>query len=110
MNAVKIIRFIHMKLGYMGEQRVEIIPPPFPLYSHAYACPHCGEIWFRRVQFIEGKEELRWTFDPSPCSSCDEEGGQIMRGGGELDFTNPEDLPFEVLRYEFEREMKLWKK
>lgn len=75
--------------------------------SYAYACPHCGEIWARRIIL----PKTRWFFWNIPCSKCEAPSfeqsllpGSIWLFGDQLFLLT---LPREVLKYEAELLCKL---
>jgi ribosomal protein S27AE len=38
-------------------------------FDEAYFCPHCGDIWLRRVR-LDGRSPRRWEVRSRPCERC----------------------------------------
>ena len=66
------------------------------MFSHAYLCPACGEIWSRYIITATEEEnrEFRWAARSAECPSCAPPDGGLL-----LDnyYAYGEPVPFRVL-------------
>ena len=73
-----------------------------PARSYAFSCPHCGDVWARRII----TPSTRWFFWTVPCRGCASQNnnGLAVPGSIWLSGEQPYEahLPTFMLRYEAE--------
>ena len=67
--------------------------------SYAFACPHCGEVWARRII----SPDTRWFFWAAPCRKCAARNDNSLAIPGSIFIVDAEfldNLPLAVLQSE----------
>jgi predicted RNA-binding Zn-ribbon protein involved in translation (DUF1610 family) len=67
--------------------------------SYAFACPHCGEVWARRII----TPDTRWFFWTAPCRKCAARNDNSLAIPGSIYVVDAEfldNLPLAVLQSE----------
>lgn len=79
-----------------------------PPVSYAWFCPHCGEIWARRI-ISPSRRWFAWT---GCCVKCEAVNNNSLRMPGSIWLpSDPEylaNLPHFMYRYEAETALKFW--